>query len=214
MSTHLRKDVFAAQIGDDLVLLDLIGDRYLCVPGLRSGPRLSAHRRTLCGVTSDQAAALSKAGLLAEFRSPVSRLPALPTRGLDPSCDVEPSHADRLRLACSVMDLVQGYVGRPLHEVLATSRAAVEVRTPAAPDAAEREARLFRRLAVWAPIGPKCLARSFLLRRFLRRAGCDAQWVFGVRTWPFGAHCWLQHGDVVLDDAPERLAQFEPILAA
>ena len=40
-----------------------------------------------------------------------------------------------------------------------------------------------------------------------------AVWVFGVRTWPFSAHCWLQIGDAVLDDDPERVGIYPPILA-
>jgi hypothetical protein len=37
-------------------------------------------------------------------------------------------------------------------------------------------------------------------------------WVFGVMTKPFGAHCWIQAGDVVLNDVPENVRRFEPIL--
>jgi len=214
MTVHLRTNVFAAQVEEDLVLLDLARDRYLCVPGASSSElRLSSDRRTLDGLQPEQRAALMQAGLVSEVRTLGACPPDLPTRGLDPSQTVEPSPADRIRLAQSVLDLVLGYAGRPFADLLAASLAPAEAPAGAVRDV-EREARLFHRLAVWAPVGPKCLARSFLLRRFLRRAGCDAAWVFGVRTWPFGAHCWLQAGDVVLDDAPERVAQFEPILAA
>jgi hypothetical protein len=38
--------------------------------------------------------------------------------------------------------------------------------------------------------------------------------VFGVRTWPFHAHCWLQCDDVVLDDQADRVAAYAPILVA
>lgn len=214
MSVHLRKGVFAAQIGEDLVLLDLLQDRYLCLPALGAEAGLSPDRRTVRQILPAQAAALGEAGLLSEIGSAPSALPALPARGLDWSLAVEPSRADRLRLARSVLDLATGYMGRGLGEVVAASRAPPHGDGSASLEAVGREARLFHRLVVWAPVGPKCVARSFLLRRFLRRAGCDAAWVFGVRTWPFSAHCWLQHGEVVLDDAPERVAQFEPILAA
>ena len=50
------------------------------------------------------------------------------------------------------------------------------------------------------------------LRAALRRHGHDARWVFGVRTWPFRAHCWLQRGEVVLDDDLETLVPLTPIL--
>ena len=76
-----------------------------------------------------------------------------------------------------------------------------------------RLARVFQRVAVWLPMPRKCLVRSFVLLRFLQRSGLNARWVFGVRTWPFAAHCWLQLEDTVLDDLVERLAAYEPILA-
>jgi hypothetical protein len=53
-----------------------------------------------------------------------------------------------------------------------------------------------------------------MLLRLLHAKGLDAHWVFGVRTWPFQAHCWLQCEDLVLDDQPDRVRAFTPIMAA
>ena len=47
---------------------------------------------------------------------------------------------------------------------------------------------------------------------FLAAEGIQPDWVFGVKTEPFDAHCWVQHGDVVLNDAPDRVRQYSPIL--
>jgi len=55
---------------------------------------------------------------------------------------------------------------------------------------------------------------TWLSSMFLQRAGHDAVWVFGVRTWPFLAHGGLQVGDVVLDHWPEHLTLYTPILDA
>jgi hypothetical protein len=71
----------------------------------------------------------------------------------------------------------------------------------------------FQDALVWVPRPGECLFRSFTLLRHLRREGFDARWVFGVRTWPFHAHCWLQAGDTVLEDTLDRLLPFTPILA-
>ena len=38
-------------------------------------------------------------------------------------------------------------------------------------------------------------------------------WMFGVHTEPFQAHCWLQLGDLVVNDAVENVSRFTPILA-
>ena len=44
--------------------------------------------------------------------------------------------------------------------------------------------------------------------------GIATQWLFGVRTWPFAAHCWLQIGNLVVGDRLERVRFYTPILAA
>ena len=79
--------------------------------------------------------------------------------------------------------------------------------TPGAPGLGLRGA------AALDPISRRLPFRSYMLLRFLQRGGCDANWMIGVRTWPFEAHCWLQLEDVALDDRSERLVRFQPILA-
>ena len=109
---------------------------------------------------------------------------------------------------CGV-DLLFSYRGRSFAEILA--RAATPLGTePSEP--LEAVVQRFHRWAPYAPFSGKCLLRSFVLLRHLRRHGHDPAWVFGVTTWPFGAHCWLQHDDVVLDDTCDRVALFRPIL--
>jgi hypothetical protein len=51
-----------------------------------------------------------------------------------------------------------------------------------------------------------------LLLEFLAARGLAADWVFGVRTWPFSAHCWVQAGGIVLNDTVERVAPYRQIL--
>jgi len=57
-----------------------------------------------------------------------------------------------------------------------------------------------------------CLLDSLTLVHFLGAEGIHPDWVFGVKTDPFDAHCWVQHGEVVLNDAPDRVRQYSPIL--
>ncbi len=75
-----------------------------------------------------------------------------------------------------------------------------------------RCARVFDRLSVWTPFQGECLYRCQMLLQLLGAEGVGVDWVFGVRTWPFYAHCWLQAGEFVLTDRPERLTMFSPIL--
>ncbi len=58
-----------------------------------------------------------------------------------------------------------------------------------------------------------CLFDSLTLVRFLSYYGIFPTCVIGVQTGPFGAHCWVQHGALVFNDAPEYVRRFTPILA-
>jgi hypothetical protein len=76
-------------------------------------------------------------------------------------------------------------------------------------------AQALERAYPWLPLQGVCVFRSFMLMRLLSRAGiCSPRWVFGVRTWPFHAHCWVQDGDIVLTDHAESLLRYTPIFAA
>ncbi len=59
-----------------------------------------------------------------------------------------------------------------------------------------------------------CLVSSIMLLEYLRRHGIDADWVFGVRTFPFDAHCWVEFEGVVLNDVAEHVGWFTPIAAS
>ena len=58
-----------------------------------------------------------------------------------------------------------------------------------------------------------CLYDSLALTRFLSYYGQYPHCVIGVTTGPFGAHCWVQDGSWVFNDAPEYVRRFTPILA-
>ena len=57
-----------------------------------------------------------------------------------------------------------------------------------------------------------CLLDSLTLMHFLARYGVFPTWVFGVKTDPFYAHCWVQQGDFVFNDSPDFIKGFSPIL--
>jgi hypothetical protein len=58
-----------------------------------------------------------------------------------------------------------------------------------------------------------CLYDSLVLIRFLSFYRQYPVCVIGVQTGPFGAHCWVQEGAFVFNDAPEYVRRFTPILA-
>ena len=58
----------------------------------------------------------------------------------------------------------------------------------------------------------RCLHDSLALIGFLASEGVFPRWVIGVKTRPFGAHSWVQHGGIVLNDQHENVRRYSPIL--
>lgn len=58
-----------------------------------------------------------------------------------------------------------------------------------------------------------CRFRSLALIRFLTGFGIQADWVFGVRLCPFGAHCWVEYNGVILNEDFDTVIEFRPILS-
>jgi Transglutaminase-like superfamily len=57
-----------------------------------------------------------------------------------------------------------------------------------------------------------CRFRSLCLIRFLSLHGVAADWVFGVRTAPFGAHCWAEWRGIVLNDHADTVNEYTRIM--
>lgn len=61
------------------------------------------------------------------------------------------------------------------------------------------------------PIEPHCLLDSLALRGFLSRRRLPATLVFGIIPAPFSAHCWLQVGNLALNDSVGNVNAHTPI---
>ncbi|MBU4433897.1 MAG: lasso peptide biosynthesis B2 protein [Alphaproteobacteria bacterium] len=247
MAWSLAPRVHGVMVGEDLVLLDVGADAYLCLAGVGAVLSLDVEGRL---VARDPAAleTLAQAGLARPGLKPdavegrlVARDPAaletlaqagLARPGLKPDAVRPPPRPTRNLPAAAVAgtDARHG-LWRTLRAGAATAsdfrrldfaglldragrRTAQPDRQASAPSPALLStAAYFARLRVWAPFDGACLKRSYMMLRYLRLCGLDATWVIGVRTWPFRAHCWLQAGEVALDDDVERLLPYHPILA-
>ncbi|MGA0599299.1 lasso peptide biosynthesis B2 protein [Caulobacter sp. KR2-114] len=213
MRLFLASAVHAVDIAGDLVFLDVTTDAYFCLGGggevISLGPDGEAH------VQQDETARqLLEAGLLSAEPTPGRlSLPPRPTascrhlaaRGRLPLKTWLAALAVTARVGWrfprrSFADLLEGSADR---EALAEPQ-------PQLIEAVEQ----FEQMRPWLPLQGECLLRSYHLRTFLRSRGFDALWVFGVRTWPFSAHCWLQVGHTALDEDLERLAAYSPIMVA
>ena len=74
------------------------------------------------------------------------------------------------------------------------------------------ELRAFEHARLLRSAADRCLPRSIALSLRLARRGIHAHIVIGVRSDPFGAHCWVQHGEAVLNDTAEEVLRYTPIL--
>lgn len=59
----------------------------------------------------------------------------------------------------------------------------------------------------------RCFFRSLLLSRFLSHKRLPFEFVIGVRTCPFSAHCWVENDGVILNDFLETVLSYSKILA-
>lgn len=213
MSLHSLPDhVYAAIRGEDLVLLDVVAGQYFCVPAAARGLSLAPGRGEVQVDAPDLAQALTEAGLISRAR-PVAPRPRLPHRVRREVGFQGPAKPLNVQLTVGALSLAaRKFHGRSFAQVLSagacwSDEGQVDL------VGAQTVAREFALALPWIPFQGDCFYRSFVLRGLLTQRGLAAAWVFGVQTWPFEAHCWLQVDDMVLDDTCDHVSGFTPILA-
>lgn len=205
--------VFFAQVQDDIVVLDLNADQYHCLIDAAASIE-TADSGALRARDDATALELISAGL-------ATSAPQDARRPHPPSARVEldhpagaPSPAEILQAGAILFAAGLACRGKSILALIGP-----DARRAAGPDetAAAEAGRIVaaaRAALPWIPLEGECLQRSYQFRRLLRRHGVLVDWVFGVRTWPFGAHCWLQIGDRVVADRLERVRRYTPIMSA
>lgn len=207
---EMRSNIFAACLDQDVVLLDTGNGEYLCLPGAAEAFQFFDARSPTI-IDPDLARDAADLGLLGQGGEQDVRLRAV-DRDLPTDFQHRASSRDHVDALAAYGALIRHYYGRPFPDLIAyAKRARLSTPPTGMTLALVDRIQAFRSLLPWAPFPGVCLYRSFFLLAFLRRAGLDATWVFGVRTWPFEAHCWLQFDEVVLDDRLEHVRRFTPI---
>jgi len=205
-------NIYLTVVDEDVVVLDVAGDRYECLLGAASLLQPEADGRIGLADVSimDELRTAGLAGDLAP--NPVRRPIVPPTRELMPASRPPRSEMVRAAFAWIVATLI--FRGKPI-SVLVDYHKALRGRAEEQDEAWLADlAGAARRVRPWIPFEGECLQRSFQLRCYLASRGVAADWIFGVRTWPFSAHCWLQIGDLVVGDRLERVRRYAPILRA
>jgi Transglutaminase-like superfamily len=221
--------------GKQVVLLDLERDRYLAVahphpiarwvrgwPLPQSGPVAAAHDGEPAPENGLLAKMISQGLLVAD---PALGKEAVPVIADEPKVAlVEDDLHVRRRVGvryvwsfCAAYATAQWSLKhRPIKEVVQ----AVHLRKKRAPGASGLDIATSRELVTafihlrpfFYTVRNACLLDSLTLIHFLAAYGVFPTWVFGVKTDPFHAHCWLQQGDFVFNDSPHFIKVFSPIL--
>lgn len=201
MRRRSQPELFICPADDGAIVLDLEKERYY-------------------GVPQSEVPATTQAVLAAQANL------SIPLRHVDPaallSVPPEPTHTVSaahflmlLATACRVGLTLKLYGSKaPIRHLIRTKLGC----NPSRGDCTVRELMSFvgefRVLRPWLYTArDRCLFDSLVLASYLHKLGFDPTFVIGVRTKPFSAHAWVQVGNYVVDDSPETVASFPPILA-
>lgn len=195
-------------IRDDVVILDVGADRYSCLVG--GGNQLTPVGSGAVSADDDVLQELQSAGLIAsDPGAPTCRSPVAPRGEL--IAGEYPGRIKRLDTMVRTLAATAAFRNQSLSQLIddagpRSSRSArVDCRRVSA------RASAYRTVLPFIPFEGLCLQRAWQLRRILASDGQPVDWVFGVKTWPFFAHCWLQIDDLVIGDRFDRVRSFTPI---
>jgi hypothetical protein len=233
----LRSHVFLCRGKRHWVILDVNRDKYHCVDrrefevlgrlleGWKEPLDTSGHERAAGSEVADELANnLLSLDILSE-RSAGTKdaLPTdypLPTAAIDPNSSV-PSrrsaciHAWTFFASCARASRELRQQPFQLTVEAVRARKSYNASTCAGATDFERARSLvsvFDRLRWYYPRSYLCLFDSLALIHFLANFQVFPDWVFGVSSDPFEAHCSVHLGGVVLNDTVERIPALIPIM--
>ena len=215
---RLQPHVSYGLLGGRPVFLDVSRDRYLALDPVAEAAfnRLTRHPAPPAWEDSDTDRLLAtNLFALADERQQLA-----PVRIEIPDRELPiPAESTRLRL----LDLPEIWLllsrtrralrSQRLGPILAAlDRRRLGVTAPLGVAETGRLAARFRRTRALVPITPSCLQDSLALGFWLARRSARPAIVFGAKLDPFGAHCWVQSDAAILNDAPDTVSEFTPVL--
>lgn len=231
---YLSKHVHVAFSGVNCIFLDLRRDRYISAsrialasldPAPAGMPEADGDSQTdgPKAPTSKLLTALKAAGLVTS--EPQLGKPFLPTPAPSPAAELASpdtlrrSAEDRRHACMALLACVRATGSLRFHSIESTVNRVISRGTKgrAAANAFdyERASALVDKFQKFRPMYPRnylCLFDSLALLDFLAFYRMYPRWLFGIRTQPFEAHCWVQEGHTVFNDTVEHTRQFTPIL--
>lgn len=225
MCYRLRENLSCCDVDGHMIFLDIAQDRYFRL----TGPLEKAMRRFRAheGVASTLLERLAAARILVEASNPKARAVIANIRRPTCSAIEQPATVVGQQINMAIVFEVMAIAWstrrqlktRALKTNLDEASAYRDRKTGAHGDAtpAAAESKLlqangqFARARRYVPIEPVCLLDSLSLLQFLSRRGLSANIVFGVTPEPFAAHCWVQAGDMVLNETLSDAHAHTPI---
>lgn len=221
----LREDLSYCDVDGHLIFLDIAQDRYFKLTGALENAmrRFQAHADVAPTLVND----LVAARILVEASDLKARTTVANIRRPTCSAIEQPTLISDRRLSAATVFEVMATVWSTRHQLktctLKTNLDAAstyrdrktdadEIATPTAHQRLLLQVNWqFAHARRYVPIEPVCLLDSLSLLRFLSRRGLSANIVFGVTPEPFAAHCWVQAGDMVLNEALFDTHAYTPI---
>lgn len=228
----LSQHAFLCFTAGHYVFLDLRNDEYLCLArghsatlkGILSGDQRMARRGIDESKTHTVVQVLLKKNLLVEapkkgkpLTSPYLDTPRTTPLQISDSLQrkILPRDVWRFLAACTAAS--RDLRWRPLEHTVLQVRNRNFSHTVVAP-AGDKQTIidlyiLFQALRPYYPRRYLCIFDSLALLHFLAHYRVFPEWVFGVKLQPFGAHCWVQAGPIVVNDTIDNVRDYTPIMA-
>ena len=234
-SYRLARDVFSCLSDNRMVFLDLRSDKYFC---LSEGNTTAAHRyianagnqsTSATGSFGDHEGGHSVLETLADkglmIRAETEAAETLPTRDTAVA-EATTSKADSIaqtanpghwlrfaRASASASWKLSRYSMRRTVQSIRNRKYRLRGKAKTNSRDLVRMAETYQYLRPFYPREYLCLYDSLALLEYLAYHRFFPQWVFGVCTEPFTAHCWVQHDECVLNDTVEHVRNFTPIMS-
>lgn len=198
-------------IEDVALFLDLPRDRYFRLPESANAAFLASLVNGVAFAPALQSAGLDQFVSLAPLRAQRSGIVTREAADLR-GCGFAPSLMARALWEQRAIE--RRLAKRGLHTVLSELQSALRGQQANRPlgDNGAALVKAFDDAALVRSAVDRCLPRSVALARLLARSGYACQVNIGVKLGPFAAHCWVQAGDLVLNESAEEAARYTPIL--
>lgn len=218
---RLRDQLYHCRSGNRTIFLDVDADRYFCLPD-KLEPMFRNFQVNGAHDSDGEFVVLVERGILVSAPPSGKRIESMaPPR---PTLNAPTSIGSGWNLALTSLAVAHHLLVRhklrrrrfsAILNVLAARSQMARLMSAgyASPKQTARIVSAFDRAGIILGVTDQCLVRSMSMLAMMHNIGAAPYLVFGVRTNPFSAHCWIQEGDIVLNDSPEHARLFEPILA-